>query len=52
MRHTSVTWNLMIGNHVLWVAEQHGHSTEVMLKTYAKWLKGSTKDDIAMPQWA
>ena len=48
MRHTSVTWNLMIGKNVLWVAKNHGHSTEVMLKTYAKWLEGSTKDDIAL----
>jgi integrase len=47
MRHTSVTWNLMIGKNLLWVAEQHGHSAAVMLKTYAKWLKGATEEDIA-----
>lgn len=47
MRHTSVTWNLMIGKNLLWVAEQHGHSAAVMLKTYAKWLKGTTEEDIA-----
>jgi len=46
MRHTSVTWNLMIGKNLLWVAEQHGHSAAVMLKTYAKWLKGSTDADV------
>lgn len=46
MRHTSVTWNLMIGKNLLWVAEQHGHSPAVMLKTYAKWLKGATEEDI------
>jgi integrase len=46
MRHTSVTWNLMIGKNLLWVAQQHGHSPAVMLKTYAKWLAGSTEKDI------
>jgi integrase len=46
MRHTSVTWNLMIGKNLLWVAEQHGHSPAVMLKTYAKWLKGATENDV------
>lgn len=46
MRHSSVTWNLMIGKNLLWVAEQHGHSPAVMLKTYAKWLKGTTEADI------
>jgi integrase len=45
-RHSSVTWNLMIGKNLLWVAEQHGHSPGVMLKTYAKWLKGATEADI------
>lgn len=46
-RHTSVTWNLMIGKDLLWVAEQHGHSPSVMLRTYAKWLKGATEETIA-----
>lgn len=45
-RHTSVTWNLMIGKNILWVAEQHGHSPAVMLKTYARWLKGATEEDV------
>src|SRR6185312_10259394 len=26
-RHSSVSWNLMVGKNVLWVAKQHGHST-------------------------
>lgn len=30
-RHTSVTWNLLIGKNLLWVAEQHGHSPAVIL---------------------
>ena len=24
-RHSSVSWNLMVGKNVLWVAKQHGH---------------------------
>jgi integrase len=47
MRHTSVTWNLMIGKNLLWVAQNHGHSAAVMLKAYAKWLAGSTDTDVA-----
>jgi hypothetical protein len=47
MRHTSVTWNLMIGKNLLCVAQNHGHSPAVMLKVYAKWLTGSTNKDVA-----
>jgi hypothetical protein len=45
-RHTYVSWLLMTGKNLLWVAEQNGHSVEVMLRMYAKWLKGSTEADI------
>lgn len=38
-RHTSVTWNLMIGKNLLWVAKQHGHSPGVMLKVYSDWME-------------
>ena len=44
-RHSSMSWNLMMGKNFLWVAEQHGHSPEVMLKTYAKWMRGTTEKD-------
>jgi integrase len=46
-RHTSVSWNLMMGKNVLWVARQHGHSVAMMLKTYATWLEGTTDAEIA-----
>lgn len=36
-RHSSVTWNLMLGKNLLWTARQHGHSVEVMLRMYAAW---------------
>ena len=31
---------------LLWVAKQHGHSVEVMLRMYAAWLDGATDSDI------
>lgn len=46
-RHSSVSWMLMIGRNFLWVAEQHGHSPAVMLKTYAKWIRGADKNEAA-----
>jgi integrase len=45
-RHSSVTWQLMLGKNLLWVAKQHGHSVEVMLRMYAAWLDGATDIDI------
>jgi integrase len=45
-RHSSVTWQLMLGKYLLWVAKQHGHSVEVMLRMYAAWLEGATESDI------
>jgi integrase len=45
-RHSSVTWNLMIGKNPLWVAKQHGHSVQTMLETYAAWLEGTTESDL------
>ncbi len=45
-RHSSVTWLLMLGKNLLWVAKQHGHSVEVMLRMYAAWIEGATGADI------
>jgi len=45
-RHSSVTWNLMLGKNPLWVAKQHGHSVQTMLETYAAWLEGTTEADL------
>ena len=45
-RHSSATWQLMLGKNLLWVAKQHGHSVEVMLRMYAAWLEGATDGDI------
>jgi hypothetical protein len=36
----------MLGKNLLWVAKQHGHSVEVMLRMYAAWLEGATDSDI------
>lgn len=46
-RHTSVSWNLMVGKNPLWVAPQHGHSVAVMLDVYAAWTKGARDADVA-----
>jgi hypothetical protein len=35
----------MLGKNLLWVAKQHGHSVEVMLRMYAAWLEGATESD-------
>ena len=45
-RHTSVSWNLMIGKNPLRVSEQHGHSLTTMFRTYAAWVRGATESDI------
>jgi integrase len=45
-RHSSVTWQLMLGRNLLWVEKQHGHSVEGMLRMYAAWLEGATEADI------
>lgn len=45
-RHSSVSWNLMLEKNILWVSAQHGHSVATMLKTYARWTKGTKEGDI------
>jgi hypothetical protein len=44
-RHSSVSWNLMIGKRPLWIAKQHGHSITTMLSVYAAWADGSVESD-------
>ena len=36
----------MLGKSLLWVAKQHGHSVEVMLRMYAAWNDGAIEADI------
>jgi hypothetical protein len=45
-RHSSVSWNLMVGKNPLWVAKQHGHSVQTMLEVYAAWTEGAKESDI------
>ncbi len=45
-RHTSVSWDLMIGRSALWVARQHGHSISTMLRFYAAWAGGALESDV------
>lgn len=42
-RDTSVTMALMAGANPMWVAMQHGHSLQVMLRDYAKWIPSADK---------
>src|SRR5690606_12739651 len=41
LRDTSVTLALSAGANPVWVAKQHGHSLQVMMKDYAKWIHGA-----------
>jgi integrase len=45
-RHSSVSWDLMVGRNPLWVAKQHGHSITTMLRAYAAWAEGAVEADI------
>ena len=45
-RHSSVSWNLMVGQSALWVARQHGHSIATMLRAYAAWTEGAIEADL------
>jgi len=47
-RHTSVSWNLMIGKNPLFVARQHGHSVTTMFRTYAAWMQNAPESDIQL----
>jgi integrase len=51
-RHTSVSWDLMVGRNSLWVAKQHGHSITTMLRAYAAWAEGAIEADIEAIQHA
>jgi len=42
-RDTSVTMALMAGANPVWVANQHGHSVQVMMRDYAKWIPNADK---------
>ena len=50
LRDTSVTLALTSGADPWWVAQQHGHSLQVMLKSYAKWMpqgdRGRNRDAV------
>jgi hypothetical protein len=45
-RHTSVSWNLMIGRNALLVAKEHEHRPLTMLTVYAAWTEGAPESDI------
>lgn len=45
-RHTSVSWDLMIGRSALWVARQHGHSISTILRFYTAWAGAAGESDV------
>ncbi|HEY4211556.1 MAG TPA: DUF3596 domain-containing protein [Steroidobacteraceae bacterium] len=45
-RHTSVSWNLMVGKSPLLNAKQHGHSVATMWRVYSAWMDGALETDI------
>jgi hypothetical protein len=45
-RHTSVSWNLMIGKNPLYNARQHGHSVLTMWRVYSAWMPDAVDVDI------
>jgi integrase len=45
-RHTSVSWDLMVGRNPLWVAKKHGHSITTMLRAHAAWTENAVEADI------
>jgi integrase len=51
-RHSSVSWDLMVGRNPLWVAKQHGHSITTMLRAYVAWAEGAVEADIEAIQHA
>jgi len=46
-RHSSISWNLMTGHNLLWVAQQHGHSLITTLTVYAAWTEGALETNVA-----
>lgn len=53
MRHTYATMMLMAGRTPAWCAKQLGHSVEMFLRTYSKWIDGDQDDRemAALEQW-
>ena len=49
-RHSSVSWDLMIGRTPLWVAQQHGHSLLAMLRVHPAWTADAPETDAAAIQ--
>jgi integrase len=45
-RHTSVSWNLMLGHNPLRVAKEHGHRISTMFAVYAAWIEGTVEADV------
>ncbi|HEY0683003.1 MAG TPA: DUF3596 domain-containing protein [Steroidobacter sp.] len=47
-RHSSVSWNLMLGKSPLWVSRQHGHRPETMFRAYAAWTEEAPESEVVL----
>jgi integrase len=45
-RHSYISWRLMAGHNRLLVAQEDGHSVEIMERTYAAWIRGAKSADL------
>ena len=51
-RHTSVSWNLIVGKSPLRTAKEHGHSVETMWRVYAAWMHDAVDSDAELIRYA
>jgi integrase len=51
-RHTSVSWNLIVGKSPLRTAKEHGHSVETMWRVYSAWMQDAVDSDAELIRYA
>jgi hypothetical protein len=51
-RHTSVSWNLIVGKSPLRTAKEHGHSVETMWRGYSAWMQDAADSDAELFRYA
>ena len=51
-RHTSVSWNLIVGKSPLRTAKEHGHSVQTMWRVYSAWMRDAVDSDADIIRYA
>ena len=51
-RHTSVSWNLIVGKSPLRTAKEHGHSVQTMWRVYSAWMRDAVDSDADVIRYA